>query len=326
MLTEEHVQTHSVLTEEHVQTHPRALTALTTQPAGTSDSHAFLRRLLAPGSHSPSLVGTQQGHPAAARLDRRKPREPEAPPDAIACCLRRGTVQPGENRPLVPQGSLCVPDAGPHSKHDPFACVLRVCSAAAIGCETPGVRPPRHHTRWRMRAHVQSAARGRACRCATRTARAPRPRAAASCGAAAAGQETSRSPAQRGRRPPAVLRGARRKAGPRATGGWLSSACTARLAALPALPTPVSARGLLDGRRPPGAPRAARSGRQPARHAAWLRAGPRAAGGWPGAACTAPAHAPPAPASHAARCSDSDPDSKRWWPTKMKSAVTVLMM
>ena len=128
----------------------------------------------------------------------------------------------------------------------------------------------------------------------------PRPRAAASCGAAAAGQETSRSPAQRGRRPPAVLRGARRKAGPRATGGWLSSACTARLAALPALPTPVSARGLLDGRRPPGAPRAARSGRKPARHAAWLRAGPRAAGGWPGAACTAPAHAPPAPASHAA--------------------------
>ena len=81
--------------------------------------------------------------------------------------------------------------------------------------------------------------------CAGRCKRAPlrsrisllhpqRPRAAASSGAAAAGQETSRSPAQRGRRPPAVLRGARRKAGPRATGGWLSSACTARLAALPA--------------------------------------------------------------------------------------------
>ena len=33
-----------VLTEEHVQTHPRALTALTTQPAETSDSHASFRR------------------------------------------------------------------------------------------------------------------------------------------------------------------------------------------------------------------------------------------------------------------------------------------
>ena len=136
--------------------------------------------------------------------------------------------------------------------------------------------------------------------CAGRCKRAPlrsrisllhpqRPRAAASSGAAAAGQETSRSPAQRGRRPPAVLRGARRKAGPRATGGWLSSACTARLAALPALPTPVSARGLLDGRRPPGAPRAARSGRRPpsTRPGCGLDRGP-------GAACAAPADAPPA--------------------------------
>ena len=44
-----------------------------------------------------------------------------------------------------------------------------------------------------------------------------------SCGAAAAGQETSMIPAQGWRRPPAVLRGARRQAGPRATGTWLST-------------------------------------------------------------------------------------------------------
>ena len=141
--------------------------------------------------------------------------------------------------------------------------------------------------------------------------RPPRPRAAASCGAAAAGQETSRSPAQGGRRPPAVLRGARRKAGPRATGGWLSSACPARLAALPALPTPVSARGLLDGRRPPGAPRAARSGRRPpgTRPGCGLDRGPRVVGP------VLPARRrqtlpPPPPATPC--CSDSDPDSNRW--------------
>ena len=66
----------------------------------------------------------------------------------------------------------------------------------------------------------------------------------------------------------------------RPTGGWLSSACTARLAALPALPTPVSARGLLDGRRPPGAPRAARSGRRPpsTRPGCGLDRGPRVVG------------------------------------------------
>ena len=68
---------------------------------------------------------------------------------------------------------MCVPDAPQHAKHDPFACVLRVGSTAAIGCETPGVRPPRRHTRCHMRAQLRSAARWRTCRCATRTTRAP---------------------------------------------------------------------------------------------------------------------------------------------------------
>ena len=73
--------------------------------------------------------------------------------------------------------------------------------------------------------------RAQACRCAQHAGRARRPPRRVEL--QAAGQETSRRPTQGGRRPPAVLRGARRRTGSRAAGDWLSSACSARLAAPP---------------------------------------------------------------------------------------------
>ena len=57
---------------------------------------------------------------------------------------------------------------------------------------------------------VQAAANAHRCGHALAFCALFAPRAAASCGAAAAGQETSRGPAQGGRRPPAALRGDRR--------------------------------------------------------------------------------------------------------------------